>query len=55
MIERAKSIAFGNLPAEEFNQIFNAVSDLLATTLGVTTDSLRGEAAESPLDKYLRA
>ena len=55
VIERAKSIAFGNLPAEEFNQIFNAVSDLLATTLGVTTDSLRGEAAESPLDKYLRA
>jgi hypothetical protein len=45
VVERPKSIAFGNLPQDEFNQIFDAVAKLLAETLGVTPDALRGEAA----------
>lgn len=46
VIERAKSIAFGNLPQAEFNQIYDAVRDLLARTLGITADDLSREAAE---------
>lgn len=56
VIERAKSIAFGNLPQAEFNQIYNAVADLLAKTLGVTPDTLCGEAAGPPMtdsERYL--
>lgn len=49
VIERAKSIAFGNLPQNEFDQIFNGVSKLLADTLGVTVEDLRGES-----DPYVR-
>lgn len=54
VIERAKSIAFGNLEQDQFNEIFNAVAELLARTLGVTPDSLRGEAAETESERLLR-
>ena len=38
--ERAKSIAFGNMPQEEFGVFFDAAQKLLAETLGVTVDEL---------------
>jgi len=54
VIERPKSIAFGNLDQAEFNQIYDAVADLLAEKLGVTVESLRQEAADSTLPASIR-
>lgn len=53
-IQRPKSIALGNMSAEKFNAFFEAVLELLARTLGVTTDDLRREASDSTLPRYIR-
>lgn len=49
-----KSIAFDNMPQDDFNQFFDGACRLLAETLGVTPDSLRGEAADTVLPNYIR-
>lgn len=51
IVQRPKSIAFGNMKQTAFNEMFNATEKLLAEKMGVTVESLRAEAS---LPAYIR-
>lgn len=52
VVQRPKSIAFGNMKQSEFQQFFDATEKLLSEKMGVSIESLRAEAS---LPAYARA
>ena len=52
IVQRPKSIAFGNMKQSEFQQFFDATEKLLSEKMGVSIESLRAEAS---LPAYARA
>lgn len=54
IVQRPKSIAFGNMKQSEFKPFFNATERLLSEKMGVSIEDLRREAAESSLPAYVR-
>lgn len=51
VMQQPKSIAFGNMKQDDFQQFFNAAEKFLAEKMGVTVESLR---AQTDLPEYLR-
>jgi len=45
IIQRPKSIAFGNMDQDDFNQFMDGATRLIAETMGVTLDDLKREVA----------
>lgn len=50
IIQQPKSIARSRMGQEEFNGLFDKANELLAQTLGIDADTLRGEAADHPAE-----
>ena len=51
IVQRPKSIAFGNMKQSEFQQFFDATEKLLSEKMGVSIETLR---AEISLPAYIR-